>query len=211
MNISILNETLSKDDLEGKLIAIMDSNSIYEVNYVNSLRGSNDYVQELAEEFYKEFKDVDQLLENTNVLITFGESESIIKTINLAKAKHIKVISDIQQDKGFKPNNKPKVNITLGTIWDKPEPNVTMVYIGRQGKPLANHLVNGYLGNPFTREEYPNGLAIKLYEVLVQNNHNNIQERILKLLDYGTDIKLCCFCKNKDCHGRIIKEFLDNL
>lgn len=209
MNISILNETLSKDDLESRIIAIVDSHNLNDIDYVNSLKGTNNCVKEIAGKFYKEYSTLEELLNNTDLLITYGDSEVIIRAINLAKSKHIKVISDVKSSTGFK-SNEPKVKITLGTVWDKPEPNVTMFYIGRQGKPLPEHMVNANLGNPFTVEEYGRVTAIKLYRVLIESNHNNIQQRIKNLLDCGTDIKLCCFCKGQLCHGLVIKEFLEN-
>lgn len=209
MNITILNETLSMDDLEGRIIAIVDSHNLNDIDYVNSLKSTNNYVKEIAGKFYKEFNNLDELLSKTDLLITYGDSEVIVRAINLAKSKHIKVISDVKPNTGFKPI-KPKVNITIGTIWDKPEPNVTMVYIGRQGKPLPEYMVNANLGNPFTVEEYGRTTAIRLYKVLIECNHDNIQERIKSLLNYGTNIKLCCFCKDKLCHGQVIKEFLEN-
>lgn len=88
-------------------------------------------------------------------------------------------------------------------------------YIGR-GKEGNAHMNNtkvgkrGWLGNPYrvgnyTRDESIQKFKEDFYERL--KNDKVFREEVNKLMGK----KLGCFCKPKDCHGDVIKEYLELL
>lgn len=79
------------------------------------------------------------------------------------------------------------------------------VYIGRAGKGQ-----DGYFGNPFKLEKgEPRGSTLVKYEEYFLKrmlNDAEFKERVLSLKGKT----LGCFCKPNECHGDIIKKYLDN-
>ena len=73
------------------------------------------------------------------------------------------------------------------------------VYIGR-GSPYGNPFV---IGKDGTREE-----VIEKYRVYLSKKLENPEFLMMVLRLRGKT--LGCFCKPKECHGDVIKEFLDN-
>lgn len=107
--------------------------------------------------------------------------------------------------------------LTVGNIWDKPQPGKIYVYIGRAGSALPQ----SPLYNPFhinahcSRDE-----ACDQYEVYLQGCIENQVptvvnelERIGQLLLTGQDVTLQCYCKRQGneqrCHGDSIKALID--
>src|SRR5207249_704636 len=82
------------------------------------------------------------------------------------------------------------------------------VYIGRPGKGEE-----GYFGNPVPlknvkdeKERKENLIQYKKYFYARLQNDKEFKRRILELKGKT----LGCFCVPKECHGNIIKEYLDN-
>lgn len=80
------------------------------------------------------------------------------------------------------------------------------IWVWKEGSPLANP----FSLQQYTREECLNKYRSWLVEQL--NDINSPQSielnRLTELVLKGQDINLICFCKPKDCHGDIIKEFI---
>lgn len=79
------------------------------------------------------------------------------------------------------------------------------VYIGRERKGLS-----GYFGNPYPLiDEERRDYVLGLYKMWFQNKlkiDTDFRDRIQGL----SDKTLVCFCKPKNCHGDVIKEYLDD-
>ena len=78
------------------------------------------------------------------------------------------------------------------------------VYIGRKGRGEE-----GYFGNPFTLQQYPDRRTLLLvYRRWFWNRVNEdieYRERVMGL----KGLVLGCFCKPAECHGDVIKAWLD--
>jgi len=71
------------------------------------------------------------------------------------------------------------------------------VYIGRSGKG-----VHSIWGNPFSRGTRESNIA-KFEAYLLET------PELIRKLPELRDKRLGCFCKPKDCHGDVLKRFLD--
>lgn len=75
------------------------------------------------------------------------------------------------------------------------------VYIGRPGKGE-----DGYFGNPFYNQDRKTNIALfHRYFYFRLNTDAEFLARVRKLKGK----RLGCFCKPLDCHGDVIKEFVD--
>lgn len=101
--------------------------------------------------------------------------------------------------------------VIVGTIWDTVPKNSIGFYIGRSSKapsPLQNpHVITAHC----SREK-----AISLYKVHIKKALKSRNEPIIdelkemkEVLLRGQNVFLRCYCKNKACHGDVIKELLD--
>ena len=79
------------------------------------------------------------------------------------------------------------------------------VYIGRYGKGQ-----DGYFGNPFPLSYFPRLESIRNYRLYFNyriRTDPEFKKRVLELKDKT----LGCFCKPLDCHGDIIKNYLEKI
>lgn len=89
------------------------------------------------------------------------------------------------------------------------------VYIGRYNKYY--NLNKSPLANPFTVGVHGNRDKVLLlykqwFEQQIKNPTSNVAkeiDRIKKMLE-NNDIQLVCWCKPLDCHGYVIKEYIEN-
>lgn len=83
------------------------------------------------------------------------------------------------------------------------------VKICRKNGKIESPPNEGCFGNPFTVKEYGREGCIERYKKYFEcriKNDSDFREAILSLKGKV----LGCFCKPLDCHGDIIKEWLDN-
>ena len=84
------------------------------------------------------------------------------------------------------------------------------VYIGRSSD-LGVSYRDGYFGNPFRmKEESDRQKVINKYRLFFEDRIKRDPEFKSRIEDLK-DKTLGCFCKPLNCHGDVIKEYLENM